>query len=158
MEGARLPRADDERSVVEAMDRDGIARERPGNLPAEGAARVEDRDPPSPLREDEDALYGLIQCLSAAAHLATASQQTRLRNVYGVASALTNGGPYLDLYVIFFEPEVKGLWPSVLRETLALRDELMKQAPITSVIRRIEFLHASLGNTGLEFTLAEQAR
>ena len=110
------------------------------------------------IREDEDALYGLIQCLSAAAHLATASQQTRLRNVYGVASALTNGGPYLDLYVIFFEPEVKGLWPSVLRETLALRDELMKQAPITSVIRRIEFLHASLGNTGLEFTLAEQAR
>jgi hypothetical protein len=108
------------------------------------------------IRKDEDALYGLIQGLSAAAHLVTASQRTRLRNVYGLTSVLRNDGPYLDLYVIFFEPEVKGLWPDVLRETLDVRDGLMKQAAITSMIRRMEFLHAALGKTGLEFTLAKQ--
>jgi hypothetical protein len=108
------------------------------------------------IRKDEDALYGLIQCLCAAAHLVTASQRARLRNVYGLTSVLSNSGPYLDLYVIFFEPEMKGLWPRVLRQTLAVRDGIMKQAPVTSMIRRIEFLHAALGTTGLEFTLAEQ--
>ena len=86
----------------------------------------------------------------------TASQRERLRKVYGLTSVLSNGGPYLDLYVIFFEPDVKGLWPSVLRETLVVRDGIMKQASITSMIRRIEFLHAALGKTGLGFTLAKQ--
>jgi hypothetical protein len=108
------------------------------------------------IRKDEDALYGLIQCLCAATHLVTVSQLARLRNVYGLTSVLRNSGPYLDLYIILFEPEVKGKWPMVLRQTLAVRDGLMKQAPITSMIRRIEFLHAALGKTGLEFTLAEQ--
>jgi hypothetical protein len=108
------------------------------------------------IRNDEDALYGLIQGLCAAAHLVTASQRARLRNVYGLTSVLRNSGPYLDLYVILFEPEVKGLWPSVLRETLVVRDGIMKQAPITSMIRRIEFLHAAQGKTGLGFTLAKQ--
>jgi hypothetical protein len=108
------------------------------------------------IRNDQDALYGFIQCLCAAAHLVTPSQRERLRNVYGLTSILRNNGPYLDLYVIFFEPEVKGLWPSVLTETLAVRDGIMNYAPITNVIRRIEFLKAALGRTELEFTLAER--
>ena len=98
----------------------------------------------------------LIQCLCAAAQLVTPSQRMRLRNVYGFTSALRNSGPYLDLCVIFFEPEAKGLWANVLSETLAMRDGLMKQAPIAGVIRRIEFLQPPLGKTGLEFTLAKR--
>jgi hypothetical protein len=108
------------------------------------------------IRNDQDALYGFIQCLCAAAHLVTPSQRERLRNVYGLTSTLENNGPYLDLYVIFFEPEMKGLWPSVLKETLAVRDGIMKFAPITRVIRRIEFLHAAPGETGLKFIIARQ--
>jgi hypothetical protein len=106
------------------------------------------------IRRGQDAFYGFIQCLCAAAHLVTPSQRERLRNVYGLTSTLRNSGPYLDLYVIFFEPELKGLWPSVLRETLAVRDGIMKYAPITSIIRRIEFLHAAPRETGLEFIIA----
>ena len=108
------------------------------------------------IRRDQNAFYGLIQSLSAAAHLLTASQRARLRNVYGLISVLRGNGPYLDLYVIFFEPEAKGLWPGVLKETIAVRDGLMRRAAITSMIRRIEFLHAALGKKRLEFTLAEQ--
>ena len=33
------------------------------------------------IRNDEDALYGLIQCLCASAHLVTASEHARLRNI-----------------------------------------------------------------------------
>jgi hypothetical protein len=51
------------------------------------------------IRKDEDALYGLIQCLCAATHLVTVSQ---LANVYGLTSVLRNSGPYLDLYIILF--------------------------------------------------------
>ena len=109
------------------------------------------------IRDDEDAFYGLIQCLCAAAHLVTASQRKRLRNVYGLTSQLRNSGPYLDLYVIFFEPKVRGLWPEVLKETLALRESLMKQPTITDHIRHIEFLNAALVENRVEFSVAEQA-
>jgi hypothetical protein len=108
------------------------------------------------IRNDQDALYGFIQCLCAAAHLVTPSQRERLRNIYGLTSTLRNNGPYFDLYVIFFEPAMKGLWPSVLGETLAVRDGIMKYSPITKIIRRIEFLYAAPGKTGLEFTIAKQ--
>ena len=48
-----------------------------------------------------------------------------------------------------------GLWPSVLRETLVVRDGLMKEAPVASMFRRMEFLLAAQGKAGLEFTPAE---
>ena len=108
------------------------------------------------IRKDENPLYGLIQVLAAAAHLVTAAQRARLRNVYGLTAALPRtGGPYLDLYVIFFNPEVKGEWVTVLRHTLALRDVLLKHSAIKPLIRRIEFLHATKGPNGLRYSRAD---
>jgi hypothetical protein len=107
------------------------------------------------IRKDKDALYGLIQVLAAAAHLVTAAQRTRLRNVYGLTAAERRGGPYLDLYVVFFEPAVKGEWVTVLKHTLELRDALLAESAVATLVRQIEFLHAELGSDGLEFERAD---
>jgi hypothetical protein len=88
----------------------------------------------------------------------TAAQRARLRNVYGLTAALRRtGGPYLDLYVIFFDPVVKakGKWVTVLRHTLTLRDVLLKHSAIKPLIRRIEFLHATRGPHGLQYARAD---
>ena len=108
------------------------------------------------IRRDEDALYGLIQVLAAGAHLVTAAQRVRLRNVYGMTRALRTGGPYLDLFLIFFEPDVKGEWITVLRHALALRDALLALGAVATLIRRIEFLHATLGADGLRLSRADE--
>jgi len=110
------------------------------------------------IRDDEDPFYGLVQALAAAAHLVTAAQRTRLRNVYGLTAALRDGGPYFDVYAIFFEPPVAGLWPEILEETLALRDDLLAQAEVATLVRRIELLIAELCDGQLLLRRAESLR
>lgn len=108
------------------------------------------------IRADQNPLYGLVQALAATAVLATPAQRTRLRNVYGLDAALRTGGPYLDIYVILVEPPLKGTWPLILERSLALADALLDQPEISSLIRRIEFLHAQHGTAGLWFRRASR--
>lgn len=108
------------------------------------------------IHDDQDPLYGLVQALAATAVLVTAAQRTRLRNVYGLDAALRTGGPYVDVYVILFEPHApgKGTWLKILERSLALADELLVQPEISALVRRIEFLHSERGPAGLTFRLA----
>ena len=107
------------------------------------------------IRADEDAFYALIQCLCAAVHLISQPQRERLRSVYGLTSLNKDCGPYLDLYIIFVEPRKTGEWPVVLGETIKLCDQLLKQPVVAGIIRRIEFLEATLTDNMLEFARAE---
>lgn len=106
--------------------------------------------------DDEDALYGLVQALAAAAVLVTAAQRTRLRNVYSLDAALRNGGPYVDIYVIFFKPPRTGTWPRILERSLMLAEGLLAQPEVSALVRRIEFLHAEHEVVGLTFGRASR--
>ncbi len=110
------------------------------------------------IQGDEDALYGLIQGLCAAVHLLTEPQRTRLRFVYGLTPVVRDAGPYLDLYIIFFQPKKRGQWPNVLCETLKVRDHLLQQPQVATRIRRIEFLKAELIDNRLEFACVDPSK
>lgn len=110
------------------------------------------------IRKDKNPFYGLVQALAATAVLVTAAQRTRLRNVYGLDAALRIGGPYVDVYVILFEPHAprEGTWLKILERSLALADGLVAQPEVSALVRRIEFLYAERGHNGLTFSGASQ--
>lgn len=110
------------------------------------------------IRKDKNPFYGLVQALAATAVLVTAAQRTRLRNIYGLDAALRIGGPYVDVYVILFEPHAprEGTWLKILDRSLALAGGLVAQPEISALVRRIEFLHAEGGPDGLAFRDASQ--
>jgi hypothetical protein len=100
------------------------------------------------IRIDENPLYALIQALTAATHLVTPPQRLRLRNVYGL-DAVRTVGPYLDVYVIFFEPPWKGLWPTVLAKTMTVAEQFLTHFAGRSLIRRVEFSWPALARAAL---------
>lgn len=110
------------------------------------------------LGKDQNPLYGLVQALAATAVLVTAAQRTLLRNVYGLDAALRNGGPYVDIYVIFLEPPRTGTWPRILECSLALAEGLLAQPEVSALVRRIEFLEAEHDVDGLTFERASVGR
>lgn len=109
------------------------------------------------IGKDQNPLYGLVQALAATAVLVTAAQRTRLRNVYGLDAALRNGGPYVDIYVIFFEPPREGKWPQILNRSLALAEGLLAHPEVSALVRRIEFLEAKHEVDALMFERAGPA-
>jgi hypothetical protein len=98
------------------------------------------------IRQDKDAFFGLLQLLTAAAHLVTAPQRARLANVYELT--FPPRGPFVDLYVILFEPFHAGVRTELLRESRRIARELANDADFAAVVRRIEFVEASEGADG----------
>ena len=105
------------------------------------------------IKADEDAFYGLIQALAAAAHLVTASQRLRLHNVYGYPLG-TTGGPYLDVYVILFQHPMKGTRLAILDRAKEIRYALLETGSVNTLVRRIEFLHCDLVEGSIRFEAA----
>lgn len=105
------------------------------------------------IKEDENAFYGLVQGLAAAAHLVSASQRIRLTNTYGLPYTTTDG-PYLDVYVILFRHPMKGVRPEILERSKEIRNALIETASVSALLRRIEFLHSDLIDGSLTFEVA----
>jgi hypothetical protein len=103
------------------------------------------------IRDDQDAFYGLVQALAAAAHLVTASQRLRLHNVYEFPPASGTGGPYVDVYVVLHDHPMKGLRPEILEKSANIASRLLENASVASLVRRIEFLHSNFVDDGLAF-------
>ena len=64
------------------------------------------------------------------------------------------GGPYVDVYIILHDHPLKGLRIEILEQSVDIARRLLAKASVRSLVRKIEFLHSTLVDGQLNFTLA----
>jgi hypothetical protein len=99
---------------------------------------------------DQNAQYGLIQALAAAAQLSTPSQLKRLRTAYR-----DYFGPAVpacvDVYVILADRPPRGTRPKLLKRAIEIGDAIVEQDLLSPWIRRICFLEAVRADSAVLF-------
>jgi hypothetical protein len=105
------------------------------------------------IRQDKPTYYAFIQALMYAAELSSPPQRDRLASLYREAEfRWPAGGPFLDLYVIAFEPPIRGKYRQRSYEAVEKISEQMVGDPrCASVIRRIAYIEASAERDQLTF-------
>ena len=92
---------------------------------------------------DQNAEYGLLQALAAAAQLAPERQRKRLRITYRDHFG-TETPERLDVYVILADRPTRGTRPQLLTRALALSEGLMTDRLLEPWIRRICLLKTAV--------------
>lgn len=91
------------------------------------------------LGGDQNAEYGLVQALAAAAQLTPLSQRRRLRSQYSEHFG-KHVPELLDVYVILADRRITGTRPDLLKRAFAHAGELTTSGRLDQWIRRIVFL------------------
>ena len=102
---------------------------------------------------DKPTYFALVQALMYAAELSSPAQRERLMKHYPDADfAFPKGGPFLDVYLIGFDPPSKGKYRERSFEaTRSISSKLVKDTRVHSVIRRIAYIEAEAQDQGLSF-------
>lgn len=105
------------------------------------------------LGADKPTYFALVQALMYAAELSSPAQRERLMKHYPDADfAFPEGGPFLDVYLIGFDPPTKGKYRERSFEaTRSISSKLVKDTRVHSVIRRIAYIEAEPQGQGLSF-------
>jgi hypothetical protein len=97
------------------------------------------------IRDDTPTYPALIQALMYAIELSSESQRARLDEHYPATFKWPVDGPFIDVYLIAFEPPERGRFRSRFHEaTKTISAKLVEDARCSSVIRRIAYLEATV--------------
>ena len=105
------------------------------------------------IRGDKPSYFALIQVLMLAVELQSPEQRSRLlKHQQGMNLRFPETGPFVDLYIIAFEPPTTGAYRVQSYDaTSTISKKLMEDALVTSYVRRIAYLEATLGGGELTF-------
>jgi hypothetical protein len=105
------------------------------------------------IREDKPTYDAFIQALMYAVELSSPAQLSRLKEQYEEAGFdWPTGGPVLDLYLIAFDPPVRGTYRKRSFEaTKRIVEKMLADERLSSVVRRIAYLEATIRGDGLAF-------
>lgn len=108
------------------------------------------------LRDDENAVFALVQSLAAVAQLTSEPQRERLRAQY--PESFGEATPSLfDVYVLMYEKPSTGIRLDFMETALVRAEELRKTQVLSKWVRRIAFVEAHLDGESLKFQLAPGA-
>ena len=120
---------------------------------------VEDRLPivgEVKIRSDRPTYFAFVQALMHAAELVSETQRRRLEREYNEARfAWPGDGPFIDVYLIAYEPPERGEFRGRSTEaTERMAEKMMASPKVTRWLRRVAYLEARARDDQLEFEAA----
>lgn len=104
------------------------------------------------IRDDTPTYPALVQALMYAIELSSESQRSRLDEHYQDTFTWPVGGPFIDVYLLAFEPPDRGRYRARLHEaTRTISAKLVEDPRCSSVIRRIACVEATVEGDRLAF-------
>jgi len=105
------------------------------------------------IRGDKPAYFALVQILMLASEFQSAHQRKRLLKHYASASFnWAPAGPYVDVYILVFEPPKVGKYRErSFNATKQISEQLMKDGRFAKIVRRIAYIEAAIENDDMAF-------